>query len=277
VKRFVLPLFILLASLVFLAPSCPGEGEKVRIVAYGDSLTYGWWILSSYPAILEEMMELPRGTILNAGLPGEMVANSAPRLRELLDCGEYPNVRAFLFWEGGNDILVEIMTNNPDLSHPVDPSNPAFDAIEASLRGLVEMILDEGYEVVLGTYYYFVPYKIPCYIIPAGMTQEQADNLATYVALGNETILGIAADYGLRVARMDELGFLGNNPYNYFDCIHANPKGHELIAAKWYEVTHDLDLGLDDDASGDGDESDESDDYAGDEGCGCSFTDGRGP
>ncbi len=275
-RRTVLPALAALFSLVLMAPSCPGEGERVRIVAFGDSLTYGWWFVSSYPKVLEEMMELPRGTILNAGLPGEMAANAAPRLRELLDCGWYPNVRVFLLWEGGNDILVNIMTNDPDLSRPADPSDPVFDAIEASLRDLVEMVLGEGYDVVLGTYYYFIPYKVPCYIVSSGMTQQQADNLATYVAVGNERIIEVAADYGLRVARMDELGFLGNDPDNYFDCIHANPKGHDLIAAKWYEVTHDLDLGLDDDSSDDDLDGDSDDaDHSAGGGCGLSLG-GRG-
>lgn len=32
---------------------CLTGGEKVRIIAYGDNLTYGWWILSSYLLLLD--------------------------------------------------------------------------------------------------------------------------------------------------------------------------------------------------------------------------------
>jgi len=274
-QRSVLPVAVLIACLALCAPTCPGEGEKVRIIAFGDSITFGWWILGSYPQVLEGMMELPGGTILNAGLSGEMAAYAAPRLEELLESGDYPNLRAVLFWEGANDLLIHIMNNNPDLSHPADPDEPIFDRVEQDVRSLIEMILDRGHEVVVGTYFYFIPDKVPCYIISGGMDQQQADNLATYVTLGNERIMDVADEYGLRVARVDELGILGGDPGMYIDCIHPTPAGHVPIAEKWYEVTCDLDLGLDDDTEeeddDDDDDSDDSSDSSDSDGCGVSL------
>ena len=258
-SRFAVIVGVLFIGLTLLAPRCPQQDEKVRIIAFGDSLTYGWSIISSYPQVLERMMELPPGTILNAGLAGELLAYSEVRLEEVLDYG-YPNLRVILFWEGGNDLLIDIMTNNPDLALPADPANPIFESMEGHGRRRIEMILDRGYELVVGTYYHFVPGKVPCYIIPEGMSPEQAANLATYVDLGNRAILDLAEGYGLRVARMDELGMLEGDPDNYIDCLHADIDGHALIAAKWFEVAGDLDLGLseedDDPIEGDDNDSD---------------------
>lgn len=75
--------------------------ESGRILAFGDSLTYGYNVQASqsYPAVLAR---LSRREVVNAGVSGEITANGLLRLAELLEEDRYDFL---ILLEGGNDIL----------------------------------------------------------------------------------------------------------------------------------------------------------------------------
>ncbi len=72
-----------------------------RILAFGDSLTFGTGAVSShsYPAVLAELTGLE---VMNRGVPGEISADGLERLPELLD-KLMPDLIVLV--HGGNDIL----------------------------------------------------------------------------------------------------------------------------------------------------------------------------
>jgi lysophospholipase L1-like esterase len=61
------------------------RGENLRLVALGDSLTYGWMVNKGYSEFLEEMLSTRfpgnRVTIINRGIPGDTAADGRRRLQ----------------------------------------------------------------------------------------------------------------------------------------------------------------------------------------------------
>ena len=108
----LLPLFL---ALLLLAASCggPGPGERLkplpagaRVLAFGDSLTYGTGAGGldpqpglAYPEALARETGL---AVVNAGLPGETTDRGRARLPGVL-AGERPAL--VLLEHGGNDFL----------------------------------------------------------------------------------------------------------------------------------------------------------------------------
>lgn len=72
-----------------------------RILAFGDSLTYGVGTTreNSYPAVLSELTGLE---VINAGVSGETTAGGLTRLERVLDESQ---ANLMILLEGGNDIL----------------------------------------------------------------------------------------------------------------------------------------------------------------------------
>lgn len=93
-------------------PQLPALGNDAVIVAFGDSLTYGYGakIADSYPAVLEK---LTKRTVINAGVTGEETLQGLMRLPGILEKYQ-PDL--LILCHGGNDILrkrdLKMMGNN---------------------------------------------------------------------------------------------------------------------------------------------------------------------
>jgi acyl-CoA hydrolase len=94
-------LLLLLALTACAPPKADALGPGSRVLALGDSLTYGTGATSetSYPAVLAG---LTRWEVVNAGVPGETAQQGCARLAPLVEEHHPQLVLVFL---GGNDIL----------------------------------------------------------------------------------------------------------------------------------------------------------------------------
>lgn len=102
VLRFFLVLtFIVISSACTSGPTLPALAPGAKILAFGDSLTRGTGAEpgESYPEVLSRLVGR---TVVNAGIPGEISAEGAARLAELLE-RERPEL--VIICHGGNDFL----------------------------------------------------------------------------------------------------------------------------------------------------------------------------
>lgn len=100
-----------------------------RIVAFGDSLTYGTGVepSQSYPAVLEKISGFD---VVNAGVPGEESAQGLKRLTGVL-ATEQP--RLVILCHGGNDLL----------------RKRSREKLKTNLIKMIDIIRASGAEVVL--------------------------------------------------------------------------------------------------------------------------------
>ncbi len=110
-------------------PRLPSLASDARILAFGDSLTYGTGAKSheSYP---ERLSASTGRTVINAGVPGETTADGLARLPRLLEDTQPDLVILCL---GGNDFL-----------RKVDPTRT-----RANLERMIDMARAENIPVVL--------------------------------------------------------------------------------------------------------------------------------
>jgi len=105
-STFLISLLLLIASVIavkhYRTPLSPLELKAdATILAFGDSLTYGYGALphESYPARLEQKLHR---TVINAGIPGELSEQGLQRLPPLLH-KYHPDI--LILCHGGNDLL----------------------------------------------------------------------------------------------------------------------------------------------------------------------------
>jgi lysophospholipase L1-like esterase len=130
---FILAGLILLAGYRFLTTThqdFSSNSGAERIIAFGDSLTYGTGASSGrdYPSQLSKMISRP---VMNAGVPGDMTAHALKRLeRDVLAYS--PDI--VLITLGGNDLKNGI----------------ARDSAFENLKRIVNLIHNQGARVIIG-------------------------------------------------------------------------------------------------------------------------------
>jgi len=116
---------------VFLVASA--QARTIRIVAFGDSATYGWLVKrdDSYPAQLEKMLRAKGRdvSVTNAGIPGDTTKGALARLD-----GSVPN--------GTDIVLVEFGVNDLRMHVPQK-------AMRGNLSELVQRLCKRGIGVLV--------------------------------------------------------------------------------------------------------------------------------
>ena len=104
-QLWAIVIVIIISTLLFFkTTSIDVKSERLRsdavILAFGDSLTYGYGAVgSAYPLVMEELTDR---RVINAGIPGEISAVGLQRFSRLLE-KYHPSL--VILCHGGNDIL----------------------------------------------------------------------------------------------------------------------------------------------------------------------------
>ena len=126
----------LLSIVILIASGCGEKNSSLSplssssvILAYGDSLTYGYNVKrsESYPAKLEVLTGI---SVINSGVSGEVSAQGLKRLPKVLD--EY-HPQLLILCHGGNDLLRKM-----DLEE-----------MESNIRSMIQLSLDRDIPVIL--------------------------------------------------------------------------------------------------------------------------------
>ncbi|ADE16239.1 lipolytic protein G-D-S-L family [Nitrosococcus halophilus Nc 4] len=186
--------FVLLWGAIIVAVACSDSPQLSKlppdgtILAFGDSITYGTGAGGSqysYPSILEERVNRQ---VINAGVPGELSRQGLARLPEVL---ERYQPHLVVLCHGGNDLL-----------RKQDDTQ-----IAANLRGMIELIQEQGIEVIL--------LAVPR---PAVFFMDVADFYAT-----------IAREYQIPIDS-ETLVRLEKDPALKSDQVHLNQEGYRQLA-----------------------------------------------
>tara|TARA_B100001250_G_C19772780_1_gene778023 strand:- start:910 stop:1533 length:624 start_codon:yes stop_codon:yes gene_type:complete len=126
----------LLSIVILIASGCGEKNSSLSplssssvILAYGDSLTYGYNVKrsESYPAKLEVLTGI---SVINSGVSGEVSAQGLKRLPKVLD-EHHPQL--LILCHGGNDLLRKM-----DLEE-----------MESNIRSMIQLSLDRDIPVIL--------------------------------------------------------------------------------------------------------------------------------
>ncbi len=175
------------------APRGQAVPAGATVLALGDSLTYGTGAApeAAYPAVLAARSGWQ---VVNAGVPGELSAQTLARLPALLD--EH------------RPALVILCTGGNDLLRRMDEQ-----ALRANLRALLAGIRGAGAQALL--------VAVPRPTLSSQLTGSLSDH-ALYAEIATETGVPLHADGWSTVLADDRLKS---------DAVHANAAGYEAFAA----------------------------------------------
>ena len=202
---------------------CYGNGAKdgLRILAFGDSITYGTSSeennpKTGYPMLLEKKLEALFGghfVSINKGRPGETTGAGEDRFDGVLD-KEAPDI--VLLMEGTNDHF----------------HNYPFNGIQARLSSMVQKALGHGCPIILAT-------------IPPVISNEyrNRDGQAARIRAFNPRIYDIGAAAGIPIARVYEyLTSVPNWERKLMDqptANHPNDAGYRYVRDAFFEQVAD--------------------------------------
>ncbi len=194
----------LIISVLFLSACSKVDveplGRKDTIVAFGDSLTFGYGasIESSYP---NQLSRIIRMKVVNAGVNGNTTKDGLDRIDQIL---EEHNPKLILLGLGGNDMLRKVAEQN----------------IINNLSALIQKIKSKNIQVVL------LPTPKPSLLGAVGYLSD-AD---FYKDLAKkENVLLIDNIYSK---------YLSSGEYKS-DLIHLNQKGYSMVAKDIAEFLED--------------------------------------
>jgi lysophospholipase L1-like esterase len=219
---------LILGLAVYLSVTFFGEEKKAdsgkMIVAFGDSLTYGFGDETKEGYIGRLQSKISRANpdktyeIKNYGVYGYKSSDVLKQMLKPKVAQDLKEADMFIVYIGTNDLL---KSNGGDL-YPLHHENlvEAKDVYEDKLNGILETMETANNDapiILLGLYN---PY-------PDG------DKIEKYIDHWNESIQKTAEqDENITYISTNEL-FKGKNKKQYFsDSLHPNGKGYELIADK---------------------------------------------
>lgn len=187
----------LLITAVLTLAACSDHDDVIKlennstIVAFGDSLTYGYGALSrddTYPSQLEKITGY---TVINAGVNGDTAHAGVKRIRKVV---QEHNPELVLVSLGGNDML-----------------RKQDKELEANLSAIVEYLISRNIQVVL--------------------VAEPQPSIAFLVNSLNdaEVYQIVAKKYNIPLIENVFSKYLSEYKYKS-DTIHLNSEGYELVA-----------------------------------------------
>ncbi|MDD3394076.1 MAG: GDSL-type esterase/lipase family protein [Anaerotignum sp.] len=200
--------------------------DPFTIVAFGDSLTYGYGVLDyiAFPACLKK--DFPKWRIINKGVNGNTTREAMERIKK----------DVLLF----NPQIVTIFFGSNDCSLVEDYYRPLIE-YEKNLRSITELVLSSqhGTEFHNGT-------ALPVFITPPPVVDTDFFPFTTSdrVQLYADSVKKIAAEYNCPVidffsalwAKKEE----AFEDFFQFDGIHLSNAGYALL----YPMIHDKIAGL---------------------------------
>jgi acyl-CoA thioesterase-1 len=204
-KRFVLTVW-LVALLIGHQSTAVADEDRLRIVAFGDSLTAGFGVAAeqAYPARLQRRLEEQglRYRVINAGVSGDTTAGGLRRVDWVLKSRPH-----FVILElGANDGLRGLN----------------IEQTKANLEGIIQRCQEAGVTVIL-----------------AGM--KLPPNYGREYTNGFEAIYpALAKQYRLTLIPFFLDGVAGSASLNQADGIHPTSEGYRIIADKVMETVKPL-------------------------------------
>lgn len=226
------------SAIAAVAAGCTPPDPAVLYIAFGDSATAGA-TSPAYPELLRQRLGEDAGTVVNEGDDGENSGQGVERLEGLLSQGLYPNAKALLYWEGGNDVVEFIRTHDPffllcpdDVNYPFTTAlNAALDATQANIEDAIQLGRDAGLTVFVATYFALPETIIECDALLLNvLLPAQARWSNVYVEMLNDRIRVAAAQGAILVDVAAKNAVLQADGANYADCNHLSTQGNDIVA-----------------------------------------------
>ena len=219
------PLFqiILLLSLSFQFSGC-GIDSTDEIAAIGDSVTWGY---GGLPGGWVSRLERASGyKISNLAIPGETADDGAKRAKAAFLT--VPRASKIIILHGGNN-WVRTFRRSP-CSSKCQPEDVAdtYANVVMSQKLIRDIAHQMGKKTVFATYW--------ASALAACDSFYDAEQFALYqkhLDYMNANTVKLAEALGDPIVRLDDIGDISKSATHYYDCLHPNETGYNIIAARW--------------------------------------------